>query len=306
MAILSGTTADGQTLPVLVDQFGNLIAKGIQGEPGAKGQDGAQGEPGAVGAPGPKGDPGDGLPLPLGEEGSVLTIRNGVPVWSSDTPAPVESINYCILGGGGSGNYFKNQGGGGAGAIPNLGALVITPGLVYGITVGAGGTNGGNGENSSIDGIMNGLGGGGASNFPAGGNNESFSGDAGDEFAGGGGAGALGPAPPQYGNNGGDGGPGVVMPLSVPSLMVGGGGAGGAVGGGQSGSGVDGGGDSKIAGEPNRGAGGGANAPGGSGRVIISYEDRFPQAITTGDVNAMEIGGNYVYEFLGNGTIQFP
>ena len=34
MAILLGTTATGETLPVLVDQFGNLLAKGIDGAPG--------------------------------------------------------------------------------------------------------------------------------------------------------------------------------------------------------------------------------------------------------------------------------
>ena len=33
MAILLGTTATGETLPVLVDQFGNLLAKGIDGDP---------------------------------------------------------------------------------------------------------------------------------------------------------------------------------------------------------------------------------------------------------------------------------
>lgn len=34
MAILYGTQSNGETLPVLVDQFGNLIAKGIEGPPG--------------------------------------------------------------------------------------------------------------------------------------------------------------------------------------------------------------------------------------------------------------------------------
>ena len=37
MAILYGTTGDGTTLPVLVDQFGNLLAKGIEGPPGPPG-----------------------------------------------------------------------------------------------------------------------------------------------------------------------------------------------------------------------------------------------------------------------------
>jgi hypothetical protein len=34
MAILYGTQSNGETLPVLVDQFGNLLAKGIEGPPG--------------------------------------------------------------------------------------------------------------------------------------------------------------------------------------------------------------------------------------------------------------------------------
>ena len=99
MAILSGTTADGQTLPVLVDQFGNLIAKGIQGEPGVNGQPGANGEPGGEGPPGPKGDPGVGVPFPYGAEGSYLEIIDGVPQWNKSVdpdpgPPPATSI-FC-------------------------------------------------------------------------------------------------------------------------------------------------------------------------------------------------------------------
>ena len=40
MAILFGTQSNGETLPVLVDQFGNLLAKGIEGEPGPPGPPG--------------------------------------------------------------------------------------------------------------------------------------------------------------------------------------------------------------------------------------------------------------------------
>ena len=88
MAILSGTTADGQTLPVLVDQFGNLIAKGLEGDPGEPGPPGTPGEAGAEGAPGEKGDPGEGIPLPLGDEGSILTIVDSQPAWAGGTPPP--------------------------------------------------------------------------------------------------------------------------------------------------------------------------------------------------------------------------
>jgi len=121
MAILYGTQSNGETLPVLVDQFGNLLAKGINGapgtpgepgkdgqdgqpgadgkdgqdgQPGADGQDGQpgadgkdgtngkDGEPGGEGPPGPKGDPGVGVPLPYGAEGDYLQIKNGAPVWA--------------------------------------------------------------------------------------------------------------------------------------------------------------------------------------------------------------------------------
>ena len=55
MAILYGTQSNGETLPVLVDQFGNLLAKGIKGDPG---QPGDPGTPGEQGPPGPQGLPG--------------------------------------------------------------------------------------------------------------------------------------------------------------------------------------------------------------------------------------------------------
>lgn len=87
MAILLGTTADGQTLPLLVDQFGHALAKGIKGDTGGDGPPGPKGEPGAVGDPGPKGDAGVGLPLPYGEDGSYLILENGAPAWTT-TPGP--------------------------------------------------------------------------------------------------------------------------------------------------------------------------------------------------------------------------
>lgn len=50
MAILFGTTADGSTLPVQVNESGQLVAQGL---PGPQGQ---QGEPGEPGPPGPAGE----------------------------------------------------------------------------------------------------------------------------------------------------------------------------------------------------------------------------------------------------------
>jgi hypothetical protein len=82
MAILYGTQSNGETLPVLVDQFGNLLAKGIDGAPG---KDGPQGPEGPQGPQGPQGQ---GVPLPYGEEGEGLVIVNGAPEWSELAPLP--------------------------------------------------------------------------------------------------------------------------------------------------------------------------------------------------------------------------
>jgi hypothetical protein len=84
MAILYGTTGDGTTLPVLVDQFGNLLAKGIDGPPGTPGQDGQ---------PGPEGPPGaDGGDFPLPPdpyEGAVLGWLNNGLAWIGAPPVPI-------------------------------------------------------------------------------------------------------------------------------------------------------------------------------------------------------------------------
>jgi len=102
MAILYGTTGEGQTLPVLVDQFGNLLAKGIKGEPGTPGTQGPQGPQGPQGQ---DGAPGEGVPLPYGEERSVLYIKDGAPAWSDPIDPPpvpdvsdVNWVNYQTVG----------------------------------------------------------------------------------------------------------------------------------------------------------------------------------------------------------------
>jgi hypothetical protein len=66
MAILYGTQSNGETLPVLVDQFGNLLAKGIEGE---------------TGPPGPEGPPGVGQLPPNPYEGAILGWENGELSW---------------------------------------------------------------------------------------------------------------------------------------------------------------------------------------------------------------------------------
>ena len=75
MAILYGTTGEGETLPVLVDQFGNLLAKGIEGQPGTPGE------------PGP---PGGSFPLPSDPyEGAFLGWLNNELAWIGTPPVPI-------------------------------------------------------------------------------------------------------------------------------------------------------------------------------------------------------------------------
>ena len=66
MAILFGTQADGETLPVQVNEFGQLVAQGIDGAPGQ---------------PGPPGPPGVGQLPPDPFEGAVLGWEDGALAW---------------------------------------------------------------------------------------------------------------------------------------------------------------------------------------------------------------------------------
>jgi len=85
MAILYGTQSNGETLPVLVDQFGNLLAKGIEGPPG------------------PEGPPGVGELPPGAFDGAYLGWENGELVWFG-TPIPpvvIKSFRPVIYTGNG-------------------------------------------------------------------------------------------------------------------------------------------------------------------------------------------------------------
>ena len=66
MAILYGTTADGDSLPVEVNEFGQLIAQGLQGEAGAEG---------------PPGPPGIGQLPPDPFEGAILGWKDNTLSW---------------------------------------------------------------------------------------------------------------------------------------------------------------------------------------------------------------------------------
>ena len=80
MAILFGTTSDGNTLPVQVNASGQLVAQGMDGSPGAQGPQGEPGEPGPPGEQGPPGEPGAD-----GTNGVAETQGTWAPRWSSTT-----------------------------------------------------------------------------------------------------------------------------------------------------------------------------------------------------------------------------
>ena len=85
MAILYGTTADGDSLPVEVNEFGQLVAQGLQGQ---------EGPPGPPGLPELPPDPFEGailgwqdnalawlggvVPVPPGTFGPIISYENGV------------------------------------------------------------------------------------------------------------------------------------------------------------------------------------------------------------------------------------
>ena len=57
MAILYGTQSNGETLPVQVNAYGQLVAQGLDGAKGEKGDKGDQGDQGIPGEPGDPGPP---------------------------------------------------------------------------------------------------------------------------------------------------------------------------------------------------------------------------------------------------------
>ena len=95
---LYGTQSNGETLPVQVNEFGRLVAEGLQGSEGQQGPKGDKGDPFTYDDFTPeqldalKGEPGadgEGVPQPYGAEGSVLTIVDGAPAWAESTgPGP--------------------------------------------------------------------------------------------------------------------------------------------------------------------------------------------------------------------------
>ncbi len=230
------------------------------------------------------------------------------------TTSLTPTLSYLLVAGGAGGgftNLVSNQaGGGGAGGLKTgTQAAAIAS---YPIVIGNGGAgsasqniSGGDGQNSTFNGITSpGGGGGGSTNTNSGNGDNGASGGGGTSGGGTGGTGTGG-----EGHNGGNGAAG----------NGNGGGGGGSGGVGQPGSGTSAGGvgtSSSITGSPvtyatggtatgsvagpaNTGNGGGNGANGGSGVFIISY----PTGSLTATGGSMtSSGGNTIHTFNSNGT----
>jgi len=213
-----------------------------------------------------------------------------------------------IRGGAGGGGYRTSVGTSGGGASAES-ALVISTGVAYTVTVGAGGSSG-NGSNSVLSGITSigggfgpitgnansgGSGGGGGTSNGLGG-----AGTTGQGFAGGrgftdgssftscGGGGGAGSAGANGGNPGagGNGGNGVTSSISGSSITY----AGGTGGWGDTyGSGSNGTGSGNTA---NRG-GGSSTSPGGSGVVIIKIPDTYTATFSGGVTQTSSTSGGF-------------
>ena len=73
MAILYGTQSNGETLPVQVNSFGQLVAQGLDG---AKGEKGDKGDKGDQGEQGEQGDPGSVSGVEISRWDPVIEFRN--------------------------------------------------------------------------------------------------------------------------------------------------------------------------------------------------------------------------------------
>jgi hypothetical protein len=129
MAILYGTTADGDSLPVEVNEFGQLIAQGLQGQ---------EGPPGPPGLPELPPDPFEGailgwkdntlswlggsVPIPEGTYGPIISYANGV--LELETSVDLPSLASIFLSDRSGARYIYRQS---TGAIAELSSPVFRP-----------------------------------------------------------------------------------------------------------------------------------------------------------------------------------
>ena len=277
------------------------------------------------------------------------STKGWIPIVDDDvtleTPQPYNAEYLVVAGGGGGGNESGNRsGGGGAGGLlTNYGgtAIGLTPGQVYTVTVGAGGSSssgsaGSQGSNSVLSGSgittitaiggggggrdgssTTGGSGGGEGNSGTGSSGTSGQGNKGGDASGnptpagggGGGAGAAGQdASPDTGGNGGNG----LSNSITGSAVTYAGGGGGTSENGTAGSGGTGGGGAgstgtATAGTANLGGGGGAgrnggSAAGGSGVVILRVATSDYTGTTSGSPTVTTDGSDTVIKFTASGT----
>jgi hypothetical protein len=239
-------------------------------------------------------------------------------------------VAYLIVAGGGGGasaNYGGSAaGGGGGGGYLAASNVTFTPGTVYTVTVGAGGSRGVQGSNSSISGFTVAIGGGlanggsggsGGGGSGAGTSGQGNNGGSNTQYGGGGGGGAAavgtdspGGASPALGGAGGAGSSSSITGSAVTRAGGGGGGGGstasGGAGGGGAGGNTGGGGST---GTVNTGGGGGGGFPsgtggaaGGSGVVILSIPTASYTGTITGGPTVTTSGSNTILVFNASGS----
>jgi hypothetical protein len=269
--------------------------------------------------------------------------------------APTFEVDFLVIAGGGSGGAAPSgaAGGGGAGGYrtsagtsgANSAAeskLILTTGIDYLVSVGAGGGLSSNGSHSvfaqvlslgggrggiAINGVRNGLtggsGGGGAATTGTGGSGTSNQGSPGGNGggsgnsagAGGGGASAVGAN--TSGSTPGVGGAGLASTITGSSVTRAGGGggavdAGTGAAGGAGGGGAGGTGGSGVDGTVNTGSGGGGCGTGGggtpvpglggSGIVIVKYPDTLTATIGAGLTSSTTTSGGFKITSFTAGT----
>ena len=260
-------------------------------------------------------------------EGQETTCPIGTPGGDVTTPADATAdVEYLLVAGGGSGAGSRGGGGGGGGVLAGTATLGVG---TYAAVIGAGGTSGAAGSNSTWNGLTangggdggdpgvagstggSGGGGGGSAGGGAGTTGQGTAGGAGNfalSAAGGGGGGAAAAGSAASPNVGGNGGAGVSSSISGAVAYYGGGGGGN----GDSGSGtggVGGGGNGGAGGNPGTagaantggGGGGGATYAGGSGVLIVSYATG---SLTATGGTITTAGGRTIHTFTADGTFE--
>ena len=243
------------------------------------------------------------------------------------------TINYVSVGGGGGAldigsSGFWNSGGGGGGKMVSSTTPAIPGTTVLTITIGAGGAAGTQGGSSTINGVVDAIGGfanpqpggnnptGGTSgngySGGAGANGEGGTGQAGGGGGGAGGVGGNGSQPTEAYWTGGNGGGGLETLITGTSQVLAGGGGGGAYalggtganGGGNGSGGTYGGGTN---GTVNTGGGAGGvygngGHNGGSGVIFLSMPTLNYTGVFTGSPTVLTSGSNTILKFTGSGS----